>query len=145
MTGWRMGYFMADREVTKRLELVHQFMVVSTPAPFQGACETALDFEPKELLETYKKRRSYVLERLKNMGLTVSEPLGAFYVFPSIKEYSSDSFDFCRRMIKEAGLAVTPGRCFGAEGYVRLTYCYGDDELKEGLDRLEKFLKEYKN
>ena len=141
MTGWRVGYLMADASVKERLELIHQFMVVSTPAPFQRACIAALDFDPQELTATYARRRDYVLSRLKAMGLAVSEPQGAFYVFPSIEKYGMSSAEFCRRMIREAGLAVTPGSCFGGEGHIRISYCYSDEALREGLDRLEHFLK----
>ncbi|MBQ7508669.1 MAG: aminotransferase class I/II-fold pyridoxal phosphate-dependent enzyme [Spirochaetales bacterium] len=141
MTGWRMGYLIASPEIKERLELVHQFMVVSTPAPFQKAAVRALEYDPVELKETYRRRRAYMLSRLVSMGLEVTEPQGAFYMFPSITRFGIDSATFCRRMIEEAGLAATPGFCFGAEGYIRLTYCYSDEQLKEGLDRLESFIR----
>ena len=141
MTGWRVGYLLADKSVKERLELLHQFMVVSTPAPFQRACITALGCDVTPLRETYRKRRAYVLRRLREMGLAVTEPEGAFYVFPSIAGFGLSSGEFCTRMIREAVLAATPGACFGAEGHIRLTYCYSDGELKEGLDRLERFCK----
>ncbi len=120
---------------------MHQFMVVSTPAPFQKAAIRALEYDPIELKETYRRRREYMLSRLVAMGLEVTEPQGAFYMFPSITRFGIDSATFCRRMIVEAGLAATPGFCFGAEGYIRLTYCYSDEQLKEGLDRLESFIR----
>ena len=78
--------------------------------------------------------------RLKEMGLPAVIPKGAFYVFPSVKRFGISSEDFCRRMIEETGLAATPGIYFGAEGYIRLTYCYKEEEIKEGLDRLEHFV-----
>lgn len=140
MTGWRVGYLLADREIKTRIELLHQFMVVSTPAPFQKACITALGNSVKPMLETYRKRREYVLSRLKEMGLETTRPDGAFYVFPSIEKFGLTSAEFCTRMIKEVGLAATPGDCFAGEGHIRLTYCYSDSELKEGLDRLGKFI-----
>lgn len=140
MTGWRVGYLMADAPVKERLELVHQYCVVSTPAPFQKACIAAIESDVTPMRETYRKRRAYVLGRLRAMGLEVPEPDGAFYVFPSIAEFGMTSAEFCRRMIAEAGLAATPGSCFGTEGHIRLTYCYADDVLKEGLDRLERFV-----
>ena len=140
MTGWRMGYLMADASVKERLELLHQFMVVSTPAPFQRAAMAALDCDVAPMRETYRKRRAYVLGRLRDMGLDTPEPEGAFYVFPSIEKFGLSSSEFCTRMIREAGLAATPGFCFGGEGHIRLSYCYGDAELKEGMDRLERFL-----
>jgi len=140
MTGWRVGYLLADRTVKERLELLHQYMVVSTPAPFQRACIRALDFDPHALVETYRRRRAYVLRRLDAMGLPVTRPDGAFYVFPSIAACGMDSGTFCTRMILEAGLAATPGACFGGEGHIRLTYCYDDETLRAGLDRLDGFL-----
>ena len=141
MTGWRMGYLLSDASVKERLELLHQFMVVSTPAPFQTACIRALGCDVTPMLETYRARRSYVLQRLRDMQLPVCTPDGAFYVFPSIQEFGLPSAEFCTRMIREAGLAATPGSCFGAEGYIRLTYCYGNEQLREGLDRLEQFVR----
>lgn len=140
MTGWRMGYLMADYSVKERLELVHQYNVVSTPAPFQRACIQALDTDVNPMLETYRARRAYVLSRLEQMNLPTPTPRGGFYVFPSIREFSVSSADFCRDMIARVGLAATPGSCFGAEGHIRLTYCYSDEELKEGLDRLERYV-----
>ena len=140
MTGWRMGYLIGHESVIQRLELIHQFAVVSTPAPFQRACIAALDYDPAPLVETCRRRREYVLDRLDSMGLDVTRPDGAFYVFPSIKKYGLDSAVFCRRMIAEAGLAATPGFCFGGEGFIRLSYCCSDQVLHEGLDRLEHFI-----
>ena len=140
MTGWRMGYLIAPADIKERLELVHQFMVVSTPSPFQKAAIAALDYDPVELREAYRKRRSYMLGRLRSMGLEVPEPEGAFYMFPSIRQFGLDSATFCRRMIAEVGLAATPGFCFGSDDHIRLTYCYSDSELTEGLDRLESFI-----
>lgn len=140
MTGWRMGYLLADRTVIDRLALLHQYLVVSTPAPFQRACIAALECDVTPLLDTYRRRRQYVLQRLQAMGLQLQPPQGAFYMFPSIAPYRIPSGEFCRRMIREAGLAVTPGFCFGSDQHIRLTYCYGDEALKEGLDRLAAFL-----
>ena len=141
MTGWRMGYLMMPQSIKERLELIHQYVVVSTPAPFQKACMEALDCDVSAMRNTYEKRRAYVMDRLEKMGLSFTVPLGGFYVFPSIEKYGMTSDMFCRRLIEEAKLALTPGSCFGCEGHVRLTYCYEDGALKEGLDRLEGFLR----
>ncbi len=145
MTGWRMGYLIAPADIVSYLQLVHQFTVVSTPAPFQKAAIRALEFDPVELKDTYRKRRGYMLSRLTAMGLEVPDPDGAFYMFPSIRRFGLDSATFCRRMISEVGLAATPGFCFGSDDHIRLTYCYSDDQLKEGLDRLESFIHMLKN
>ena len=140
MTGWRMGYLMADRSVKERLELLHQFMVTSAPAPFQRACLAALDYDFQGMVATYRRRRDYVLERLKGMGLETRTPEGAFYVFPSIAKFGLSSNEFCTRLLTAARVALTPGLCFGADDHVRISYCCGDNALKRGMDRLEEFL-----
>ena len=140
MTGWRMGWLLADEPVRERLELVHQFLLTSTPAPFQDAAIRALAQDPAPMREEYRRRRSLVLDRLSRMGLPVTVPAGAFYVFPSIAGYGLSSMEFCTRLLREAGVALTPGAAFGADGHVRLSYCCGLDELDRGLDRLESFL-----
>lgn len=144
MTGWRVGYLMADAAIRERLELIHQFSVVSTPAPFQNACAEALDCDVTDFLETYRKRRRYVLDRLAEIGLPVTLPEGAFYVFPSIAHFGLTSSEFCTRMIREGKLAATPGSCFGGEGHIRLSYCYSDEILAEGMDRLQRFVESFK-
>lgn len=141
MTGWRMGYLMADKSVKSEIEKVHQYTVVSTASFSQNACIKALQTDVMPMLEIYRRRRDYVLGRLKEIGLDTVTPMGGFYVFPSIERFSMSSGEFCTRMINEAGLAATPGSCFGSDGHIRLTYCYSDEELKEGLNRLEKFVK----
>ena len=88
----------------------------------------------------YEKRRAYVTGRLRAMGLSFPEPEGAFYVFVNIAKFGMDSGTFCTRMIQEGKLAAVPGSCFGADDYIRLSYCYSDEELKTGLDRLEAFI-----
>ena len=140
MTGWRMGYLIAHPDIKERMELVHQFSIVSTPSLFQRAAVAALDCNTADFVQKYKKRRDYAVSRLRDMGLSVTEPQGAFYVFPSIGKFGIPSGEFCKRLINEAGVALTPGFCFGAEGFVRLSYCCSDQQLKEGLDRLEKFI-----
>ena len=140
MTGWRVGYLMADRSVKERLELLHQFMVTSSPAPFQRACIAALDYDFQDMVANYRRRRDYILSRLRGMGLEVRTPEGAFYVFPSIAKFGMGSNEFCARLLTEAKVALTPGLCFGADDHVRISYCCGDHALTEGMDRLEGFL-----
>lgn len=140
MTGWRMGYLIAHPDIKERLELIHQFCIVSTPSLFQRSAMAALECDTSAFVEKYKARRDYAVSRLRAMGLEVTEPQGAFYVFPSIKRFGIPSGEFCKRLIDEGGVALTPGFCFGAEGYVRLSYCCSDKDLQEGLDRLEKFI-----
>ena len=140
MTGWRMGYLAADRSVKERLELIHQFNVVSTPAPFQRACLKALSLDTGAMRETYRQRRDYMVKRLTGMGMELTVPEGAFYAFPSIERYGLPSSEFCTRLIKEAGVAVTPGFAFGSDRHIRISYCCSDADIREGLDRLERFV-----
>ncbi|MBQ6583247.1 MAG: aminotransferase class I/II-fold pyridoxal phosphate-dependent enzyme [Mogibacterium sp.] len=140
MTGWRVGWLLADASVKERLELIHQFMVVSAPAPFQQACITALGTDPAEMTGEYRKRRDYVTGRLEEMGLPAVTPEGAFYAFPSIEKYGLGSEEFCTRLVREAGVAVTPGMAFGSDRHIRISYCCSRRNLREGLDRLERFL-----
>ena len=140
MTGWRMGYVCADQPVIEQLAKLHSYTVVSAVSFLQKGCAAALDYDPAPMIQTYRRRRDYVYGRLAAMGMEVQKPDGAFYLFPSIRQYGLDSETFCRRMIREAKLAAVPGSCFGADGYIRLSYCYSDDALRQSLDRLEKFL-----
>ena len=141
MTGWRVGYLMCDLPVKKEIEKVHQFSVVSAASTSQKACVEALRSDPSPMRETYRRRRDFALRRLNEIGLEVCKPEGAFYLFPSIEKFGMDSATFCTRMIREAGLAATPGFCFGSDRHIRLTYCYSDEELSEGLNRLERFVR----
>ena len=140
MTGWRVGYLVCPEYVMDRLLLLSAAEITAVPTFIQEAAVTALSVDPAPMREIYRKRRDYVCRRLTDMGLTYPEPEGAFYVFPSIEQFGLPSEEFCIRMIREAGLAAVPGSCFGAEGHIRLSYCYSDEELKTGLDRLERFI-----
>ena len=140
MTGWRVGYLTCPGYVMDRLLLLSAAEITAVPTFLQEAAVTALQTDPGPMRETYRKRREYVCTRLREMGLTFPEPEGAFYVFVDISRFGMDSGTFCTRMIKEGKVAAVPGACFGAEGYIRLSYCYSDEELKKGLDRMEAFL-----
>ena len=141
MTGWRVGYLAAPEALVGRLLLLSAAQIAAVPTFVQAAAEAALQVDTTPMREIYRRRRSYVTSRLREMGLSFPEPEGAFYVFVNIQKYGIPSWEFCRRMIEEGRLAAVPGVCFGTEGYIRLSYCYGDEELKAGLDNLEGFLK----
>ena len=140
MTGWRMGYLTCPNYVMERLLLLSAATITAVPTFLQEAAVTALHTPVEPMREIYRKRREYVCGRLRAMGLSFPEPEGAFYVFVDIRKFGLDSETFCTRMIREGKLAAVPGACFGAEGYLRLSYCYSDEELKTGLDRLERFI-----
>ena len=141
MTGWRLGYCMADAPIRDRMQIFHQYDVVSAPAFVQPACVAALESDTGYVVDIFQKRREYVYQRLADMGLEVQKPEGAFYMFINIQKYGMDSLPFCEKMLKEGLVGLIPGVYFGTEGYMRLSYCYSDADLKEGLDRIEKFLK----
>lgn len=141
MTGWRLGYTLADAPIRDRMQIFHQYDVVSAPSFVQRACVAALESDTAPVAEIFRKRRDYVYERLTEMGLEVQEPEGAFYMFINIQRYGMDSLAFCEKMLKEGLVGLIPGVYFGSEGYMRLSYCYSDADLKEGLDRIERFIK----
>ena len=141
MTGWRVGYLVCPEALLERLLLLSAAEIAAVPTFVQAAAEAALEVDVSPMRQLYEKRKRYVCRRLDDMGLRYPKPEGAFYVFPDISPFHIPSWQFCQRMIREAGLAAVPGVCFGAEGYLRLSYCYSDRELAEGLDRLEAFLK----
>ena len=141
MTGWRVGYLTCPDYVMDRLLLLSAAEITAVPTFLQEAAITALQTDPSPMVEVYRQRRAYVCSRLDAMGLQYPAPEGAFYVFPDISRFGLSSEEFCIRMIKEGGVAAVPGSCFGAEGYIRLSYCYSDEELKLGLDRMEAFIR----
>lgn len=141
MTGWRLGYCLADAPIRDRMQIFHQYSVVSAPSFVQPACVAALRSDTKPVVEIFRRRKEYVYNRLVQMGLEVQEPEGAFYMFVDIRKYGMDSLTFCEKMLKEGLVGVIPGIYFGTEGFMRISYCYSDADLKEGLDRIENFIK----
>ena len=140
MTGWRVGYLTCPDYVMERFLLLSAATITAVPTFLQAAAIEALKTDPSPMREVYRQRRDYVCGRLRDMGLSFPEPEGAFYVFPSISEFGIGSEEFCLRLIREGKVAAVPGKCFGTEGYIRLSYCYSEAELKRGLDRLEVFV-----
>ncbi len=140
MTGWRIGYLTCPAYVMDRLLLLSAAEITAVPTFLQDAAVTALQVDPATMREIYRRRRDYVCGRLDRMGLSYPQPEGAFYVFPKIVKFGLSSEEFCTRMIRQARVAAVPGSCFGADGHIRLSYCCSDEELEEGLNRLEGFL-----
>ncbi len=141
MTGWRVGYLTCPDYVMERFLLLSAATITAVPTFIQEAAIVALQTDPAPMREVYRKRRDYVCSRLREMDLPFPEPEGAFYVFPDISEFGMGSEAFCLRLIREGKVAAVPGKCFGTEGYIRLSYCYSEEELKRGLDRLENFVR----
>ena len=142
MTGWRVGYLTCPDYVMDRLLLLSAAQITAVPTFVQEAAIAALEEDPAPMKAVYEKRRNYVCSRLKAMGLSFPDPQGAFYVFVDVSRFGLADGDFCTRMIREAKVAAVPGSCFGSEGYIRLSYCCSDEDLKKGLDRMAAFVKQ---
>ena len=141
MTGWRLGYLVCPEYVMDRLLLLSAGTIAAVPTFLQEAGVAALREDTTPMREIYRCRRNYVTQRLRQMDLDFPEPEGAFYVFVDIRKFGMRSDEFCTRLIREGKLAAVPGSCFGVEGYLRLSYCYSEEALKKGLDRLEAFIR----
>lgn len=145
MTGWRIGFILGPEEMMQHVIKVHLYNSVCASVPGQYAAMEALTNNrhvPAEMNKEYIKRRDFVYERLIEMGLDVVKPNGAFYIFPSIKEFNMTSFEFATRLLKEGSLACVPGTAFTqyGEGYLRISYAYAMPVLVEGMNRLEAHL-----
>ena len=145
MTGWRLGYACGPATVIEQMVKLHQFAIMCAPTNSQFAAVEALkncDMEVEMMVEAYDQRRRFLLNAFKEMGLECFEPYGAFYVFPSIKKFGMTSEEFATRLLSEQKLAVVPGTAFGAsgEGFVRISYAYSIENLKVGLERIQKFI-----
>ena len=150
MTGWRLGYVCAPKEIIDALTKYHQYAVLCAPTISQFAGIEALkngDEDIVHMREEYDMRRRYVVKRLNDIGLSTANPLGAFYVFVNVKSTGLGSVEFCDALLDSKKVAVIPGTAFGVsgEGYVRLSYSYSINHIQEALSRIEAFLKELKN
>ena len=145
MTGWRLGYACAPENILAQMLKIHQFAIMCAPTTSQYAAVSALrngDDDVAKMREEYNARRRYLVHRFKEMKLQCFEPFGAFYIFPCIKEFGMTSEEFANRFLQEEKVAVVPGTAFGAcgEGFLRISYAYSLDNLKEALERLERFI-----
>jgi aminotransferase len=146
MTGLRVGYLCASNYLMDNIMKVHQYNVSCATSISQwGAYEGLLSCinDVNEMKVDFEKRKEYVYKRLTQMGMEVTLPRGAFYIFPSITKFSMSSEEFCHRLLNEGKVAVVPGSAFGigGEGFIRISYSYSIEVLKEGLDRMEAWVK----
>ncbi|MBE6904376.1 MAG: aminotransferase class I/II-fold pyridoxal phosphate-dependent enzyme [Ruminococcaceae bacterium] len=146
MTGWRLGYACGPREIIEQMTKAHQYAIMSAPTTAQYAAIEAMrnsDDDIEYMKNEYDMRRRYLVNALRQIGMDCFEPLGAFYVFPSIKKFGLSSEEFCERLIRQERCAVIPGNAFGelGEGFVRLSYAYSLENLKKAVERIEKFIK----
>ncbi|MBR3252161.1 MAG: aminotransferase class I/II-fold pyridoxal phosphate-dependent enzyme [Erysipelotrichaceae bacterium] len=146
MTGYRIGYILAHKELINMINKIHQYTIMCTPTSSQYAAIEAVkngDNDIEEMFISFKQRRNYIVNELNRIGLKTHMPKGAFYVFPSIKCTGLSSEAFCEKLLDEQNLALVPGNAFGdaGEGYVRISYAYSMEEIKQAISKLEEFLK----
>jgi len=147
MTGWRLGYIIAPLEFVRPLQKIQQNFFISAGSVSQWAGLAALSkagADVERMRSIYNQRRKYVISRLKGLGFHLkTEPAGAFYVFINVKHLSRDSYALAFEILEKAGVGVSPGIDFGdnGEGYIRISYANSLENIKEGLDRIEAFLK----
>ena len=146
MTGWRLGYIAGPEAIISQAKKIHQFSIMSAPTISQYAGIEALkngDADIEIMREEYDHRRKFLLAEFKRLGLPCFEPRGAFYIFPDIRKYGMTSEEFCLDLMCKEKLVVVPGTAFGSsgEGFIRISYAYSLDALKEAIVRLERYLK----
>ena len=150
MTGWRLGSACGPEMIIKQMTKIHQFAIMCAPTTSQYAAVLALrdgDLDVAKMRESYNQRRRYLINRFNEIGMDCFEAEGAFYVFPSIKRFGLSSEEFATRLLMEEKVAIVPGTAFGdcGEGFMRISYAYSLERLKEALDRIERFVSRLRN
>jgi len=145
MTGWRVGYVCAPRDILEGIVKVHQYEIMSAPTTAQDAAVVALkgaEQDVERMVQEYDRRRTMFVAGLNALGLPTVEPHGAFYAFPSIRPSGLSSEDFAERLLFEQQVAVVPGNAFGpsGEGHVRATLATAYEQLEEALQRIRAFM-----
>ena len=149
MTGWRLGYLLAPKVWLKQMTKLHQYAIMCAPTVSQFAAVEAMregDSDIAEMRAEYDRRRNFIYEGLKKIGLPVQMPEGAFYIYPYIGGYGLSSEEFCERLLMEEKCAIVPGTAFGdcGEGYARISYAYSVKHIEEALEKIEKFTSKLK-
>jgi len=147
MTGWRLGYAVGPKPIIEQMIKLHQFAIMSAPTNSQWAAIDALkngDEDIERMIADYDMRRRFTVNAFREIGLDCFEPEGAFYVFPCIKSTGLGSEEFCEKLIMSKKVAVVPGNAFGdcGEGFIRVSYCYSIENIKEAISRIGEFIKE---
>jgi aspartate aminotransferase len=148
MTGWRIGYMVAPKEIAQAMYNVQSHSANPTSISQKAAVESILGTQDSvgTMIGEYERRRKFVVERLNSIkGLCCTSPGGAFYAFPNVRRFTGspgvrDSLEFSRMLLHESGVAVVPGSAFGKEGYVRISFATSMENLQKGLDRMERVL-----
>ena len=149
MTGWRIGYVCAPRELEKQMYKLHQFEIMCSPTTSQYAAIEAVrdgDEDIEYMKAEYNRRRKLIVGGLHDIGLECFEPEGAFYVFPKIGGFGMTSDEFCERLLYENRVAIVPGNAFGecGEGFARISYAYSVEHIKTALEKMEQFIAKIK-
>lgn len=149
MTGWRLGYLCAPAPLTAQMLKLHQYAIMCAPTTAQFAATEAMnngDADVIEMAEEYDRRRQYIYEGLKSIGIDTFEPEGAFYIWPNIGKFGMSSEEFCKRLLEEQKCAIVPGTAFGpcGEGFARISYAYSVRHITAALERIEAFVKSLK-
>ena len=146
MTGWRMGYVLAPKEITDQMYKIHQYAIMCAPTTSQFAAVEALkngDDDIEYMREEYNRRRRLLLDGFASIGVECFEPEGAFYAFPNIGKFGLSSDEFCTRLLNEKKVAIVPGTAFGAsgEGFARVSYAYSVNHITTAIEKMGEFLK----
>ncbi|MCM8779244.1 MAG: aminotransferase class I/II-fold pyridoxal phosphate-dependent enzyme [Candidatus Omnitrophica bacterium] len=146
MTGWRIGYVCGPEKIISAMTKIHQYTIMCVSIISQMAACEALEngrIPVEEMKNEYRRRREFVVQRLNELRLNCLKPQGAFYVFPSIKATGMGSLEFANKLLNAEKVAVVPGTAFGScgEGFIRISYAAGMENLKEAMNRIERFLK----
>ena len=147
MTGWRLGYALGPAPIIQQMTKLHQFAIMSAPTTSQTAAIEALrhgDGDIDKMRRDYDMRRRFTVHAFREIGMPCFEPEGAFYLFPCINSTGLSSEEFCERLIYSKRVAVVPGNAFGdcGEGFIRVSYCYSIENIKEAVTRIGEFVKE---
>jgi aminotransferase len=150
MTGWRLGYICGPRAIAEQMVKIHQYAIMCAPTNSQYAAVEALkncESEVERMRVAYNQRRRYLVHEFRRMKLDCFEPFGAFYIFPNIKEFGMSSEAFATRFLEEEKVAVVPGSAFGecGEGFLRVSYAYSLEDLKEAIGRMGDFVGRRRN
>lgn len=149
MTGWRLGYTLANKEFTAAMNKIHQYIIMSAPTAAQYGAIEALhngDIHVAEMKEAYESRRNFITKGFNRIGLPTHLPHGAFYIFPDIRSTGLTSDEFCEKLLAEEKVACVPGTAFGdaGEGFVRVSYAYSIEHIKEAIERIDHFMRNYR-
>lgn len=149
MTGWRLGYTLAPAEITAQMFKIHQYAIMCAPTTSQFAGVEAMtsgDADIEYMKEEYNRRRLFITHGLREIGLDVFEPQGAFYVFPRVSDFNMSSEEFCTRLLYEHEVAIVPGTAFGdcGEGFARISYAYSVKHIQTALEKMGDFITKLK-